>query len=68
LADGIFGVDDAIMGRIECYRWKFWKRLRALSEQLLRLVALAGGFEVPTGGSALRERNLLLSEHRHHWL
>jgi hypothetical protein len=27
--------------------------LRALTEQLPRPVALAGGFEVPTGGSAL---------------
>jgi hypothetical protein len=53
LADGIFGVDDAIMGGIECYWWKFWRRLRALTEQLPRPVALAGGFEVPTGGSAL---------------
>jgi hypothetical protein len=54
LADGIFGVDDAIMGGIECHWWKFWRRLRALTEQLPRPVALAGGFEVPTGGSALR--------------
>jgi hypothetical protein len=54
LADRIFGVDDAIMGGIECYWWKFWRRLRALIEQLSQLVALAGGFKVPTGGSALR--------------
>jgi hypothetical protein len=54
LADGIFGVDDAIMGGIECYWWKFWRRLRALTEQLPRPVALAGAFEVPTGGTALR--------------
>jgi hypothetical protein len=53
LADGIFGVDDAIMGGIECYWWKFWRRLRALTEQLPRPVALAGAFEVPTGGTAL---------------
>jgi hypothetical protein len=47
LAYGIFGVDDTIMGRIECYWWKFWRRLWALPEQLQqlpRLVALAGGF------------------------
>jgi hypothetical protein len=55
LADGIFGVDDAIMGGIECYWWKFWRRLRALTEQLPRPVALAGAFEVPTGGTALSE-------------
>jgi hypothetical protein len=54
LADGIFGVYDAIMGGIECHWWKFWKRLRTLTEQLPWLVALVGGFEVPTGGSALR--------------
>jgi hypothetical protein len=53
LANGIFGVDDAIMGGIECYWWKFWRRLRALTEQLPRLMALMGGFEVATGGSAL---------------
>jgi hypothetical protein len=41
------------MGGIECHWWKFWRRLRALTEQLPRPVALAGGFEVPTGGSAL---------------
>jgi hypothetical protein len=40
------------MGGIECHWWKFWRRLRALT-QLPRPVALAGGFEVPTGGSAL---------------
>jgi hypothetical protein len=53
LADGIFGVDDAIMGGIECHWWKFWRRFGALTEQLPRPVALEGGFEVPTGGSAL---------------
>jgi hypothetical protein len=53
LADDIFGVDDAIIGGIECYWWKFWRRLRALTEQLPRPVALAGAFEVPTGGTAL---------------
>jgi hypothetical protein len=53
LDDGIFGVDDAIMGGIECYWWKFWRRLRALSEQLPQPVALAGGFEMATYGSAL---------------
>jgi hypothetical protein len=53
LADGIFGVDDTIMGGIECYWWEFWRRLRALTKQLPQPVALAGGFEVPTGGSAL---------------
>jgi hypothetical protein len=53
LPDGIFGVDDAIMVGIECYWWKFWRRLRALTEQLPRPVALAGAFEVPTGGTAL---------------
>jgi hypothetical protein len=42
------------MGRIECYWWKFWRRLQALTEQLPLPVALAGGFEVPTSGSALR--------------
>jgi hypothetical protein len=41
------------MGGIECYWWKFWRRLRALTEQLPRPVALTGGFEVATGGSAL---------------
>jgi hypothetical protein len=41
------------MGGIECYWWKFWRRLRALTEQLPRPVALAGAFEVPTGGTAL---------------
>jgi hypothetical protein len=41
------------MGGIECYWWKFWRRLQALTEQLPRPVALAGGFEVATGGSAL---------------
>jgi hypothetical protein len=61
LADGIFGVDDAIMGGIECYWWKFWRRLWALTEQLPRSVALAGGFEVPTGGSALRMPGCSLS-------
>jgi hypothetical protein len=55
LTDGIFGVNDAIMGGIECHWWKFWRRLRALTKQLPRPVALAGGFEVPTGGSALRD-------------
>jgi hypothetical protein len=39
---------------IECYWWKFWRRLRALTEQLPRPVALAGAFEVPTGGTALK--------------
>jgi hypothetical protein len=43
------------MGGIECYWWKFWRRLRALIEQLPRPVALAGGFEVATGGSALMQ-------------
>jgi hypothetical protein len=42
------------MGGIECYWWEFWRRLRALTKQLPRPVALAGGFEVPTGRSALR--------------
>jgi hypothetical protein len=42
------------MGGIEYHWWKFWRRLRALTEQLPWLVAFAGGFEVPTGGSALR--------------
>jgi hypothetical protein len=42
------------MGGIECYWWEFWRRLRALTKQLPRPVALAGGFEVSTGGSALR--------------
>jgi hypothetical protein len=42
------------MGGIECYRWKFWRRLLALTKQLPPVVALAGGFEVPIGGSALR--------------
>jgi hypothetical protein len=32
LADGIFGVDDTIMGGIECYWWKFWRRLWVLTE------------------------------------
>jgi hypothetical protein len=41
------------MGGIECYWWKFWRRLRALSEQLPQPVALAGGFEMATYGSAL---------------
>jgi hypothetical protein len=54
LVDGIFGVDDTIISVIECYWWKFWRRLRALTEQLPRPMALAGGFEVPIGGSALR--------------
>jgi hypothetical protein len=54
LADGIFGVDDTIISVIEYYWWKFWRRLRALTEQLPRPMALAGGFEVPIGGSALR--------------
>jgi hypothetical protein len=45
------------MGGIECYWWKFWRRLRALTEQLPRPVALAGAFEVPTGGTALRVPN-----------
>jgi hypothetical protein len=53
LADGIFGVDDAIMGVIECYLWKFWRRLWALTEQLPWAVALVGGFEVRIGESAL---------------
>jgi hypothetical protein len=53
LTDGIFGVNDTIMGGIECYWWKFWRRLRALTKQLPQPVALAGAFEVPTGGSAL---------------
>jgi hypothetical protein len=60
LADGIFGVDDAIMGGIECYWWKFWRRLWALTEQLPRPVALADRFEVATGGSALMNDNLLV--------
>jgi hypothetical protein len=30
-ADGIFGVDDIIMGAIECWR-KNWRRRRALSK------------------------------------
>jgi hypothetical protein len=64
LADGIFGVDDTIMGGIECYWWKFWRRLRALTEQLPRPVALAGGFEVPTGGSALRGAHCPHAEQR----
>jgi hypothetical protein len=53
LADGVFGMDDAIMDGIECHWWKFWRRLRDLNEQLPRPVALVAGFEVPTGGSAL---------------
>jgi hypothetical protein len=54
LADGSFGMDDTIISAIECYSWKFWRRLWALTEQLPWPMALAGGFEVPTGGSALR--------------
>jgi hypothetical protein len=53
------------MGGIECYWWKFWRRLRALTEQLPRPVALAGAFEVPTGGTALTPKGprvLLSSE------
>jgi hypothetical protein len=50
------------MGGIECHWWKFWRRLRALTEQLPRPVALAGGFEVPTGGSALRAPPLVLAK------
>jgi hypothetical protein len=65
LVDGVFGVDDAIMGWIECYWWKFWRKLRALTEQLPWPVALVGGFEVAIGGSALTklEKNEVPSNH-----
>jgi hypothetical protein len=35
--------------------WKFWRRLRALTKQLPLPMALAGGFGVATGGSALNK-------------
>jgi hypothetical protein len=50
-----WGIDGFRKITLECYWWKFWRRLRALTEQLPRPVAFAGGFEVATGGSALRE-------------
>jgi hypothetical protein len=45
-----------------------WRRFRALTEQLPRPVALAGGFEAPTGGSALSAQLIGSVDHLFMWL